>query len=137
MRLTITILTGDFAEPEKGNIPHFLYIYNLENLLKQKTCYKNSDSASCRDLDLIVTNCHESFLNTNLFKTGLSDLHEMTLSVLKLHFPKRKSNIVSYRSYKWFRNNSFRCERDNRLFNYNLYSIEDHRSLNILFKDFE
>ena len=107
----------------------FLNIYNLKNLVKQKTCYKNPENPSC--IDLILTNSHRSFQNTNVFETGLSDFHKMTVSVLKSHFPKQKPNIVSYRSYKRFRNNSFRTELDNELLKYDLCNIEYQHFLNI------
>ena len=59
------ILTSDFnAEPEKENMLDFLNIYNLKNLLKQKTWYKNLDNLSC--IDLILTNCHRGFRNDNM-----------------------------------------------------------------------
>ena len=117
------ILLGHFnVEPEEVNMLDFLNIYNLKNLVKQKTCYKNPENPSC--IDLILTNSHRSFQNTNVFETGLSDFHKMTVSVLKSHFPKQKPNIVSYRSYKRFRNNSFRTELDNELLKYDLCNIE-------------
>ena len=100
----------------------FLNIYNLKNLVKQKTCYKNPENPSC--IDLILTNSHRSFQNTNVFETGLSDFHKMTVSVLKSHFPKQKPNIFSYRNFKRFRNNSFRAELDNELLKYDLCNIE-------------
>ena len=78
----------------------------------------NPENPSC--IDSVLTNSHRSFQNTNIFETGLSDFHEMTVSVLKSHFPKQKPNIVSYRSYKRFRNNSFRTELDNELLKYDL-----------------
>ena len=59
------ILTSDFnAEPEEENMLDFLNIYNLKNLLKQKTCNKNLDNLSC--IDLILTNCHRGFRNDNM-----------------------------------------------------------------------
>ena len=117
------ILLGDFnVAPEEVNMLDFLNIYNLKNLVKQKTCYKNPENPSC--IDLILTNSHRSFQNTNVFETGLSDFHKMTVSVLKSHFPKQKPNIVSYRSYKRFRNNSFRTELDNESLKCDLCSIE-------------
>ena len=47
---------------------------------------------------------------TQTSKTGLSDFHELTLTVLKTHFPRLKPNIVSYRDYKGFVNDYFRSE---------------------------
>ena len=113
----------------------FLNIYNLTNLVKQKTCYKNPENPSC--LDLILTNNHRSFQNTNVFETGLSSFHKMTVSILKSHFPKQKPNTVSYRRSKRFCNNSFRTELDNELLKYDLCSIEYQHFLNIFFGYFK
>ena len=109
----------------------FKNIYILKNLVKQKTCYKNPDNPSC--IDLILTNCHRSFQNTNAFDTGVSDFYKMTVPV----FHKQKPNIVSYRSYKRFRNNSFRTELDKELLKYDLRNIEYERFINVLFGCFE
>ena len=68
--------------------------------------------------------CRTSFQNTNVFKTGLSNFHKVTVSVLKLHFPTQKTKIVSYRIYKrWVikLTNSFRYEFDDELCNYTTY----------------
>ena len=123
------ILLGDFnVEPEEVNMLDFLNIYNLKNLVKQKACYKNLENPSC--IDLIITNSHRSFQNTNVFKTGLFDFHKMTVSVLKSHLPKQKPNIVSYCSYKRYRNSSFKTGLDNELLKYDLYNIEYQYFLN-------
>ena len=37
-------------------------------------------------------------------ETGLSDFHKMTVAVMKMHFPKMKPQVVSYRKYKDFNN---------------------------------
>ena len=116
------IVLDDFnVEPEEVNMLNFLNIYKLKNLVKQKMCYKNPESPSC--IDSILTNSHRKFQNTNVFKTGLSDFHKMTESVSKSHFPRKKSNIFSYRSSKRFHNNSFRTELDNELLEYDLCNI--------------
>ena len=76
------ILLGDFnVDPEEVNMSDFLNIYNLKNLVKLKTCFKNPENPS--SIDLILTNSHKSFQNTNVFETGLSDFHKMAVSVLK------------------------------------------------------
>ena len=44
------ILIGHFnVEPEEEIMLDFLNLYNLKNLVKQKTCYKNPDNPSCID----------------------------------------------------------------------------------------
>ena len=87
------ILLWDFnSEIEEESIAEFLKIYNLRNLVKQNTCFKNPDKATC--IDLILTDYPRSFQNTDTFLKGLSDFHKLTLTVLKQHFPKRKPTVV-------------------------------------------
>ena len=65
------ILLGDFnVEPEEVNMSDFLNIYNLRNLVKQKTCYKNPENPSC--IDLILTNSHRSFKTLMFLKQDFS-----------------------------------------------------------------
>ena len=82
------VLLGDFnAEPEEESISEFLNLCNLKNLVKQNTCFKNSDKPTC--IDLILTNCPRSFQNTGTFETGLSDFHKRTLE--NVEFSKAKT----------------------------------------------
>ena len=79
------VLLGDFkAEPEKESIAEFLNLYNLKNLVKRNTCFKNPNKLIC--IHLILTNCPRSFQNTDIFETGLSDFHKLTFTVLNQHF---------------------------------------------------
>ena len=57
-----------------------------------------------------MTNLPKSFQYAQTIKTGLSDFHELTLTVLKTHFPRLKPNIVSHRHDKGFVNDYFRSE---------------------------
>ena len=65
----------------------FCKTYNLGNLVKGPTCFKNPTNPS--SIDLILTNRPKSFQGTVLIETGLSDFHKMTLTVLKMHFKKQ------------------------------------------------
>ena len=117
------LLLGDFnAEPEEESIAEFLNLYNLKNLVKQNTCFKNPDKPTC--IDLILTNCPRSFQNTDTFETGLSDFHKLTFTVLKQHFPKQKPRVVIHRQYKNFRNDYFRIELENALLKYDINNID-------------
>ena len=106
------VLLGDFnAEPEEESISEFLNLYNLRNLVKLNTCFKNADKPTC--IDLILKNCSRSFQKTDTFETGLSDFHKLTFTVLKQDFPKQKPSVVIHRQYKNFRNDYFRIEFEN------------------------
>ena len=80
-------------------------IYKLQNLIKDPTCFKNPENLAC--IDLILTNKPLSFKNTYVIETGLSDFHKMIVAVMKMHFPKMKPQVVSYRKYKDFQNETF------------------------------
>ena len=103
------IQLGDFnVEVKEKNISDFMSTYNLKSLVKQKTCFKNPDNLPC--IDLILTNSQRSFHYRCVFKTGRSDFHKLTTTVLKQYFPRPKSKIVNYREYRNLRNDGFRAE---------------------------
>ena len=77
------------------SIAEFLNLYNLINLVKQNTCFKNPDKPTC--IDLILTDCPRSFENMDTFEIGLSDFHKLTFTVLKQHFRKQKPRVVIHR----------------------------------------
>ena len=54
------ILMGDFnSEPNEANVQNFLNLYHLEDLIQEKTYFKNTGNPSW--IDLILTNCSISF----------------------------------------------------------------------------
>ena len=73
-------------------------IYKLRNLIKEPTSTR---------VNLTLTNKPRSFKNTYMIETGLSDFHKMIVAVMKMHFPKMKPQVVSYRKYKDFHNETF------------------------------
>ena len=60
---------------------NFCELYNLENLIKEPTCYKNPDNPSSNDV--ILPNSKTSFQNSTAIETGLSDHHKMIITVLE------------------------------------------------------
>ena len=84
---------------------NFCNSYSLNGLIKQPTCFKNSENPSC--IDLILTNKPRSFQSTCVIETGLSDFHRMTVSVLKIHFRKLPPKVVTHRDFKKFENERF------------------------------
>ena len=92
--------------------------HNFKTLLDKPTCYKNPTNPSC--VDLIITNKPISFQNFCTFKTGLSDFHKMTLTVLKSSFAKHKSKVLKCHDYKFFSSTLFRDQVLNKLRNSNL-----------------
>ena len=80
-------------------------IYNLQHLIKDKTCFKNPTKPTW--IDLIVTNRPKCFQDTVVFETGLSDFHKMSVTVMKMYYAKQKPSVVHYRKFKDFSNDSF------------------------------
>ena len=92
------VFLGDFnAGIEMTTMKSFCESYNLTNLTKQPTCFKNPQTPSC--IGLILTNRPKSFQSTCVIETGLSDFHRMTVSVLKMHFRNLPPRIISYRDF--------------------------------------
>ena len=76
--------------------------YNLESIVNKLTCFKNPKNPS--GIDLVLTNKQKRFLKAKTVEIGLSDFHNMVVSVFKRSFKKQKSKIVTYRHYKHFDN---------------------------------
>ena len=101
------IVLGDFNVcVEDSSMSEFCDMYNLKSLIREPTCYKNSENPSC--IDLILTNRPCSFQNSYVFETGLSDFHMMTVTVMKMHFQKLQPRVINYRDCKHFQNETFR-----------------------------
>ena len=83
-------------------------IYGLKNLIKSPTCYKSADNPS--SIDMSLTNKTSGFQNTTTIEVGLSDLHLMLLTVLKIGFVKRGLRIVTYRDFSKFDPIKFRSD---------------------------
>ena len=108
------ILLGDLnCETSVDHMNDFCKDYSLSNLTKMPTCYKNPDKPTC--IDLMLTNHPLSFQNSCVVETGLSDFHQMTVTVLKSYFKKLEPKIIFYRDYKTFSNEAFRDELHTQL----------------------
>ena len=103
------ILIGDFnSEMQEDIMSVFCTTYNLKNLVKEPTCFKNTKTPTC--IDLILTNKPSYFQTTTVIETGVSDFHKLTVTVLKSSFRKQEPKIFSYRNYKKFNNENFRYD---------------------------
>ena len=104
------LILGDFnSEMSEDAMRDFSETYNLSNMIKERTCFKNPSNPSL--IDLILTNRPRSFQDSHVIETGLSDHHKMTITVLRVFFQKQTPITVKYRDYKKF---------DQSLFRYNL-----------------
>ena len=77
------LLLRDFnSEMSEFALSEFCQMYNLTNLIKEPTCFKNPSNPSL--IDLILTNRDRSFQNSQVIETGLSDHHKLTITILKI-----------------------------------------------------
>ena len=56
---------------------------------------------------------YQKLSRSSTFETGLSDFHNIVVTVLKSTFPKSPPKIVTYRSYKNFSNDLLRDDFKN------------------------
>ena len=90
------LIAGDFSsEMSESAMDNFRGAYHLLDLMKDPTCFKNPNKPSC--IDLLPTNFPKSFLKSQTLETGLSDFDKLTLTVLKIHYKKKKPLVVTYR----------------------------------------
>ena len=87
---------------------NFCELNDLSSLIDKPTCYKNFDKPKC--IDLILTNKPCYFQHSNVFETGLSDFHLLTITEFKMGFPKLKPQVITYRNYKNFNNDRFQAD---------------------------
>ena len=101
------LFLGDFnVGVEDSSVKNFYSSFNLASMIKKPTCFKNPDKRSC--INLILTNCSRSFQNSCIIETGLSNFHKLVVTVMKTNHKKSQPKIITYRSYKYFINDSFR-----------------------------
>ena len=112
------------VEPNDATMKNFCQIYGCKNIVKDKTCFKNPINPTC--FDLTITNRPKSFQEPEVIETGLSDFHEMSLTVKKAFYNKQKPKIVQYRKYKEFSNEAFMHELESTLSRFspwNMFSL--------------
>ena len=113
------LLLGDFnSEFLEPCLNDFCDIYNLKNLVKETTCFKNPDNPSC--IDLFLTNRPRTFQCTTNIDTGISDFHKLVVTVLKTFYKKQRPKIIHYRNYKNFENDNFREDLKKELLKFDI-----------------
>ena len=94
------LLIGDFnSEPTELAICNFYEIYNTKNIMKEKMCSKNPENLTC--VDLILTKRPRSFQNLAFIETGLSVLHKMSVTEMKVYYFRQKPSAIFYRKFKF------------------------------------
>ena len=103
------LLLGDMnATQDNISMKNFNEIYNLENLIKEPTCFKNPQNPS--SIDVMLTNDKTKYSKSMTLETGLSDHHKMTISVLKASFVKKAPITITYRNYDNLNENHFKSD---------------------------
>ena len=103
-------LIGDFNIDKDGHtdkhgfLSNLCDVFNLENLIKDKTCFKKSGGTS---IDVFLTNHKHCFQGTQVIETGLSDHHCLIISSLKSRFQKIPPKKLVYRDKKNFIEESY------------------------------
>ena len=116
----------DFNEgPENTYIKTFCNNFDLTNLIKEPTCFKNPKNLSC--IDLILSNKPRSIQNCFYIETGLSDFRKMTLSVMSKSFQKYIPRKIKFRDYRHFQNNAFREDLLSELLNLSIEKNTEKR----------
>ena len=101
------ILLRDFnSEFSESFLNDFCDICNLENLVKEPSCYKNPDDPSC--IDLFLTNRPRTIQCATTIETGISHSYKLVVTVLKTFYKKQRPKIIDYRNYKNLENDNFR-----------------------------
>ena len=103
------LIAGDFnCEMSNRHASAFLSDHKASNLVKTATCYKNVLNPSC--IDVFLTNCSNAFQNTSSLCTGISDFHNLIVTIFKTAIPPNKPKIIHYRKFKNFNKLSFESE---------------------------
>lgn len=96
----------------------FCNSYDIHSLIKQATCYKNTENPTC--IDMILTNVLLSFQSAWALDTGKSIFDLMMLSIMKKIFKKLHRRNITYRSCNYFFNETFRKKLLRKLSKINL-----------------
>ena len=100
------LFLGDFnARVEDSSVKNFCSSFSLQCMINKPTCFKSPDKPSC--IDLILTNCPRSFQFSCVIATGLSNFHKLLVTAMKTFYKKSQPKIITYRSYKYFNDDSF------------------------------
>ena len=102
----LTVFFGDINyDMYKDNTLHDLCdIYDLKNSVNGPTCFKGEIPTL---LDVFLTNKPNSFCHSINIDTGISDFHNLTGVVSKVHAPQSNNRLITYRSMKNFDHEEF------------------------------
>ena len=74
-------------------LTEFLDVFNLSNLIKEKTCFfKDHESL----IDVILTNKPRRFINSQSFEFGVSDCQKMIVIFLRMNVALSNTKNVKF-----------------------------------------
>ena len=91
------------VESHNGFLKELCDLYNLKNLIKAPSCFINLNFPTT-----MLTTSYRSFHNSCAIEMGLSDFHQMIVTVMKSHFQKKEPKIIQYRDYNNFSAEEYR-----------------------------
>ena len=95
-----------------GHLCDLCDTFSLSDLVNGFTCVKSQNSTF---IDVMFTNRLRNFHNTNLIETGLSDSHNMIVSVFRAFFKRFPAKVIKYRNCITFDHNEFLLNLDQEL----------------------
>ena len=127
------VVIGDFNIDEKEvtkqsfeKLNTFWETFGLPSLVKGYTCYSETQKSS---IDLILTNKTSSVQLKKATETGISDVHLLISTNMKMQTTRLKSKKFLYRDYKCFDEKTFLWELDSKNITGNsIYSNENSNS---------
>ena len=96
----------------------------MKHLITDITCVKTTNRTS---IDVLLTNKSRCFHRTATLETGVSDCHELILTLSKAYFKKLPPKNIEYRNYKNFNGNNFLHELDQELSKGSIYKEKHHQ----------
>ena len=119
------LLLGVNIELTEQSMKDFCLIYNCRNIIRHKTCYKNSYIPKC--IDLTMKNMPKPFQNLQQIEAGLSDFHKMC-------FIKRNRILSSIEAIKKFQMDLLSMISKMHLFSSRCYAEKLRKTFDITLK---
>ena len=94
------LITNLNVERHNGFLQEFCDLYNVKNLIKVPTCFKNLDFPT--NIRAMSTTSYGRFHNQCVIETGLSDFRKIIVTVMQTYFQRKEPKIIQYWGYSKF-----------------------------------
>ncbi len=82
-----------------------LDVFDLQNLVKGPTCFKNPENPT--SVDVILTTCPRRVASSQNTNIGVSDHHNIVMGSTKMYASRCVKRHITYRSYRHFEEDKF------------------------------